>query len=73
MELKGRFMDPKLNEFVGEIREFKRVMLEQMGEVRKEISELKGWKMRVAGGSAAVSAMATLAIEFLFSTFRNHS
>ena len=54
-----------MNEFIGELREFKRATLEELKEIKKDIRSLNGFKWRVAGGSALLVLILTIAAQLI--------
>lgn len=53
----------EFEEFVGEIREFKRATLTELGEIKKDVKALNNFKWRVAGGSALLVLILTIAVQ----------
>lgn len=56
-------MDP---EFIGEMREFKRAVLEDLKEIKADVKSNSQWRWKVAGIAAATSTL----ISVLFGAFK---
>jgi hypothetical protein len=51
------------HEFRGEMKEFKRLALEFMTEIRADVKALNQFKWRVAGGSAVLAILLSVSLE----------
>jgi hypothetical protein len=58
-------MDPRFSEFMGEMREFKRMSLESFEELKTEVKGLRAWKLKIAGGAMAMSALVTVILKWI--------
>ncbi len=54
-----------VNEFIGEIREFKRNVEGDLKEIKKDVKTLNNFKWRVAGGSALLVLFLTIAVQVI--------
>ena len=52
-----------VNEFMGEIREFKRATLTELHGIKKDVKALNKIHWKVAGGTAAVMLLLTIAVQ----------
>jgi hypothetical protein len=50
---------------LGELREFKRVMVEEMKEIKRDVKSLMHFRWKVIGIASLASFLATAIIEFL--------
>ena len=58
-------MSDDFKEFVGEFKEFKRVIIEDMKEIKSDIKLLNNFKWRLAGGGAILCMLITIFGEIL--------
>lgn len=59
------------DEFFGEMKEFKRVVLEDLREIKKDVKLLNNFKWRVASGAAVLCFLLTIAIQVIDVIWRN--
>ena len=58
-----------VNEFIGEIREFKRATLTELNEIKKDVKALNRIHWKVAGGTASLILFLTIAAQVVEAWF----
>jgi hypothetical protein len=53
----------QVDEFIGEMRQFKRTVESDLKEIKTDIKSLNGFKWRAAGGSALLVLILTIAAQ----------
>lgn len=50
-------MDPLLGEFIGEMKEFKRMSVDRFDKIDSKLEALVSWKIKVAASAGTIGAL----------------
>lgn len=63
-------MSQNSDEFVGEMREFKRIVLEDLKSIKDDMKALNNFRWRLIGGSAVICFLMTVICQAIIEVWR---